>query len=1120
MTQQSLKKCWLREGKENRQIVNLNDLQKEFKKHSFKNEDDVKIGFYSEIVNPILKEFNPLLAYAFHNENTLKSGGRTDATFQNVSFEYKQYNYFRKEFGIQEALYGRNDSDHGLYDYIISSADFTTEDSIERKTSTILQGIGVGFDGVKFIFARFIPTTQKNKICTKKLKKESQITENLNLEFRYEVKDFMSGLKRLVLILKQQEKITLNKQTLCDVINPKSDFVKSSIWELYKEIDLCVNNIETVNNRVKTLYKEWDRVFGVMYGEDDEATDFTEVSSKIREIYNIRVDCSLDGKMYLFSMQTFFNIFLKLLIYSFLSELVDPMFEPNIEMEKQDINRLFDGESNDSCRLVDNFFECHFLEWFTFTNEDFDVHIINKAMEIINTFDLSTFVLKLESVQDVLQEVYMGLIPSEMRYLLGEYFSPDWIVEHALDMVGYTGDIEASIMDPTAGSGPFLTQAIKRVIKKNNGILTQEDVRKITQNIVGFDINPISVVAAKANYILILFSAYFNSCDEEFDKAVSIPVFIADSILAPVVYTEVNSETLNLETSVGKVEIPKFDNLSEGSAFLKLLSQVIDDRTMKKEVFLNLVEGKGLIKKADREIVSVLFDKLYNLHRAGQDSFWPIIFRNSYAPIMIRNKFDYVVGNPPWITWKSMSKSYREGTLSIWQSYGIFEKNAYDKKTTHDDFEMAVTYVAIDQYLKNGGKMVFLLPASFLKSTKGGEGFRKFEIVRNEQNVPFSVLAVDDFTGVRLFTVPTVAVKFKKGTKMKFPMKQYRVHSQIGGKTKIDSHAAWNEVSKIIESKTVQAEPVDRSNLQSAWLTLEDMSFAHNVLNTNVPRFYKGRKGIEPAGAKGVYILKTPIKTSEGYLKIENDMSRQRRQDIIDKGINVGIVEETYVYPMLGGRNISRWVVKSNEFMLVPHTSEYKYGIPEEILAKTAPETFQWLNYYHDELLATRIQNGKFFDPTKQPFYRLDNVGEYTYSPYKVLWKEQTGSMAAVVVSSYLKSIPNAINGIFSQDKEIVVDSKVLMLDVYNEDEAHFVCGIINAPDIINIIDGYAVSTNRGIDVLKYIYIPKFDRENKLHMSIARCSKQIHGAMRKNDCNIVNSLEDTLNQKIHILFQR
>ncbi len=45
----------------------------------------------------------------------------------------------------------------------------------------------------------------------------------------------------------------------------------------------------------------------------------------------------------------------------------------------------------------------------------------------------------------------------------------------------------------------------------------------------------------------------------------------------------------------------------------------------------------------------------------------------------------------------------------------------------------------------------------------------------------------------------------------------------------------------------------------------------------------------------------------------------------------------------------------------------------------------------------------------------------------------------------------------------MVVDSKVLMLDVYNEMEAYYVCGIINSPSIIEVVDGYAISTNRGL---------------------------------------------------------
>lgn len=1092
--------------------MDFKKIEQEFKSNIFNNEDDIKIHFHSDIVKPILKKFNPEMANQYKSEDVLLSGGRTDATFQNISFELKRDNRFSSDSGINEALYGRDERDHGLYDYLISNAGITGMDNTDDITRKLLNGIGVGFDGRKFIFARFIPSSKKNLLNTSKVNIPVEL--NLNLDFHYEIKDFQSGLKRLFLILKQQDKRALNKKNLLAIINTKSKFVRKCILNTYKEIDFNLNNIDG-SNRVRTLYNEWNRVFGIMYGEDEEATDFTEVTSKIREAYGIQDDIEINSKMYLFSMQTFFNIFLKLLIYSFLSQLVNPGFSTKQELSKAEIDSLFDGTYDYGTNLVDNFFEAHFMEWFTYTCSGFEEEIVNDTLQIIDKFDLSTFVLKPENVQDILQEVYMELIPSKMRHLMGEYFSPDWIVEHVLDMAGYNGDIDKTLIDPCAGSGPFLTQSIKRIILKKKGVLTKEDIIKITNNIVGFDINPISVVSAKANYILIMFSAFFDNCDEEFGNPVSIPVFIADSILSPVVYTEENGDTLKLTTSVGELELPKFESFKKGNEFLKQLSYFIHEKP-KYEVFKNLMLGKKLIKEEDLPIVKNLFDRLYVLHRSGKDSFWPIILKNSFAPTMIGNKFDYVVGNPPWIAWKSMSKSYREGTLAIWQSYGIFEKNAYDKKTTHDDFGMAVTYVSLDQYLKNNGIMVFLLPASFLKSTKGGEGFRKFEIIRNGQNIPFSVLSVHDFSNVSLFTIPAVAIKFKKNIAMEYPMNDYNMISQVGRKSKIDTHSNWDDVNKKLSVEVLSAQPVDMSNNQSAWLTLNDMTFANNVLDVSKPRYYKGRKGIEPAGAKGVYILKEPRKCDNGLLEIENDITRQRRQDIIDKGINKGKIEENYIYPMLGGRNISKWKVKSNEFMLVPHTSQYKYGIPEEELAKECPETYQWLDFYHDELLKTRIQNGKFFNPKIQPFYRLDNVGEYTYSPYKVLWKEQTGSMSAVVVSTYYNSVPNPNTDIFTDDKIIVVDSKVLMLDVYDESEAYYVCGIINSPNITDVIDGYAVSTNRGVDVLKYVAIPKFNTNNELHKKISEISKAIH-ELAKNDEDY-SKMEKELQEEVHKLF--
>lgn len=1094
--------------------MDLVKLEEEFKRNHFNTEDDVKIHFHSEIIKPLLEELNPAMARQYRSEDNLLAGGRTDATFQNISFELKKFRYFRSGKGIKEALRGRNARDHGLYDYIISNAGISQSDTSKEKVFKLLNSIGVGFDGSSFIFARFVPSPVSRKLDTSKLK--ISIEESLPVAFCHEVRDFASGLKKLALLLKQQDRIALNKKNLISIINPKSLFVRDSIKIIYDELQFNLNDLDGAT-RVRTLYKEWDRVFGTMYGEDDEATSFTEVSSVIKETYGYDDTAAIDSKVYLFALQTFFNMFLKLLIYSFLAQLVSPAFRAE-SLSKPQIDKLFDGELNKYESLVNNFFESHFMEWFTYTCSEskFDTTVVNSILEVVNQFDLSTYILKPEEIQDILQEVYMELIPAEMRHLMGEYFSPDWIVEHALDLVGYEGDIEKTLIDPAAGSGTFLTHAIKRIVARSGGKLSREDIDKIVHHVIGFDINPISVVSAKANYILAVFSSCDDTVFENFADPVDIPIYIADSILSPVVYTEESELTLSINTSVGKFQIPKFEDYKLASEFLKNLNQHIDDRC-DFEIFWNTVDNRFVDTKY-RSVVEELFNRLYVLHRAGNDSFWPIILRNSFAPILIGNKFDFVVGNPPWIAWKSMSKSYREGTLEIWKSYGIFEKNAYDKKTTHDDFGMAVTYVAVDKYLKEKGNMVFLLPASFLKSTKGGEGFRKFSITRFGQNIPFSVDAVDDFSNVKLFTIPTIAVKITKGTAMQYPMNAYHVWEQTGKKSPFDSHAKWAEVEKKLRVKTLSAQPVDGNDRQSAWLTLSDMKFANRVLDPSKPRFYSGRKGIEPAGAKGIYLLKKPVRSRDGLMLIENCIERQRRKDFLKKGVHKEKIEETYIFPMLGGRNIAKWQVKSNEYMLVPHTPRYKYGIPVKELAKTAPRTSDWLNFYHDELLASRIQNGKFFNQDTQPYYRLDNVGEYTYAPYKVLWKEQTGSMSAVVVGSYLESVPNADETLFSEDKTIVVDSKVLMLGLEDCAEAHYVCGIINAKDIVDVIDGYAISTNRGVDVLRYLAIPEFDSSIRTHQTIADISEEIHAKYRQGDLSGVEELERQLNTAVRDLF--
>lgn len=1079
--------------------INITELSKNFHSKQLLTEDDVKINTYSDIILPIQKVFAPNMV--FKSEHKYLKGGRVDGTISNLVIEYKKKGYFQTLKGRYEALYGRKqeENDSGLYQYIINSVDG------KKINDTLLDTFGIGFDGEQWLVACFIKSKESNELDLTRTRFEEfygQEKIKTNYRFKYKVFPFKEGIEQIVTLISATEKIKLSKENLSYMFNPKSEIVSSGVMELYEILQKQLKI--SFPQRTTTLYNEWDRTFGSMFGDEKQETEFNATSSAIKKLYGIDDDLLVEFKPFLFATQTYFNIVLKMLIDSFIRKITIPFAQNDFHLSWSEIVELFEGRETKNSTIIANFFEIHYYEWFTYLSDEKDQIIITKIIknisDTVNKFDLATYIIRPEDVQDILQEIYMALIPDKVRHLLGEYFSPDWIVEHSLDRVGYFGNINKKIIDPTCGSGAFVIQALKRVLAQKNNQINFSEAKQITNNIVGFDLNPISAVSAKANYILTLFSS-INEPIENISDPITIPIYISDSVLSPIVYSEEAEDVFTAKTTVADFVIPKFDNFSEANNFLDELSYSIDN-TRGFNVFEKLVLKKYNLTSHQKLVVKEMYEKMTSLHRSAKDSFWGRILKNSFAPVMLKQKFDYVVGNPPWIAWKAMSKTYREGTLKVWKSYGIFEKNAYDKKTTHDDFGMAVTYVALDQYLKNGGKLYFLLPWTFIKSTKGGEGFRKFKITRNEQQIPIEVKLIDDFNDIKIFkpkhTVRTIGILLYKGKTTTYPMQNW-FEWNYKKKVNFDAHYNWDTVKGYIISKQLVAKPIDSSNLQSAWLTLpkDEYNFSdHMLLNGKKPS-YKGRKGIEPAGAKGVYILKKPELVQDG-LKIINDMTRQRRADLKSKGEHEGIIENDFVYPMLGGRNIQRWKVVSNEYMLVPHKHNTPYGLDEEILVAEAPRTYEWLEYYKKGLLASRIQSGKFFNPEKQPWYRLDNVGEYTFSKYKVVWKEQAKSFAAVAIGEYSTLPDNDLKLFDNKDKPVVVDSKVLMLATNSMQEAYYVTGVLNAPIVRDIIDAYAVGLNRGVDVLKNIKIPKYDDTNSIHQKIVEVSAKIHQLAKKN----------------------
>uniref|UniRef100_UPI00402AC0D1 N-6 DNA methylase n=1 Tax=Turicimonas muris TaxID=1796652 RepID=UPI00402AC0D1 len=522
---------------------------------------------------------------------------------------------------------------------------------------------GVGFDGKSFVFARFIPTQKIKKITLSKGSLSKEVKElSLPLEFKYEVFDLESGIERLKLLIRQRDKVSLTKEALSRAISPNQAVVRANVNAIYRVL-LESFDSQNPSNRVITLYREWEKVFGVLYGNEQQQTDFVSFEQPLKDLYQIdeALFTVFDIKKYLFSLQTYFNIVIKLLVNNFLKRLINPEFEMGNALRRATLKDLFEGREGKQQEVVDNFFEIHFYEWFVFTDK-FDMSVIQTSIEIINSFETSSFLLKPENMQDILQEVYMGLIPTEMRHLMGEYFTPDWAVEFVLEKVGYTGSINDRICDPTCGSGAFLLQSLKKVTAQQK-IETQQQIDLITTNIVGFDINPISAIAAKANYILALLSNIAEDRTNVLTNPIHIPIYITDSVLTPVVYSEQNKTQLVVKTHLGDFVLPKFSSQKDANAFLDILSEYvlnaeISGYSVTLKGFTAAISRLALNCEKDTELCLTLFEKLCTLHTAGKDSFWGKIFKNNFAPIIIDKKFDFVVGNPPWISWKSMSKTY------------------------------------------------------------------------------------------------------------------------------------------------------------------------------------------------------------------------------------------------------------------------------------------------------------------------------------------------------------------------------------------------------------------------------------------------------------------------------
>ena len=257
-------------------------------------------------------------------------------------------------------------------------------------------------------------------------------------------------------------------------------------------------------------------------------------------------------------------------------------------------------------------------------------------------------------------------------------------------------------------------------------------------------------MAARTNYLIAL-----RDLIGHVDK-VEIPVYLCDSILTPAEYGDLFMGKLGkakeLKTAAARFLIPVeiAHNREAVGKYAEQLEFCVKNGFSAKE-FIQRCQDEGLSVNAEG-LHSDLYRELVRLDKANKNGVWARIIKNAFAPLFISD-VDYVAGNPPWVNWENLPSSYRSDTQQLWRNYGLFTLTAAQGRMGggKKDLSVLFLYTSIDRYLKNGGRLGFVITQTIFQTTGAGEGFRNFSYSTKGVSVPFAVKRVHDMVAIKPF---------------------------------------------------------------------------------------------------------------------------------------------------------------------------------------------------------------------------------------------------------------------------------------------------------------------------------------------------------------------------------
>lgn len=776
---------------------------------------------------------------------------------------------------------------------------------------------------------------------------------------------------------------------------------------------------------VQVAYEQWHRLLAIAYGE------------------------AFEGREEEFLVHTYLSVLAKVLAYEVLTG--------DDYIDDSELRGLLTGSIFDD-RNVYNFVEQDFFAWVAEPKHLEPLRpMLQAIVQQVGRYDFSNV------DEDILKGVYQELTDLDTRHALGEYYTPDWLCEKVVEELPF--ERYTRVLDPACGSGSFLRASVARLRREFPDLTPRE----LSEQVVGIELHPLSVQIAKTTLLLALGPGVGSE-----RSPVRLRVYLANTLWVPEgavnlfgedFVASIDGQRQSLSTKV--LEEPALFDAAVAVAD-DLATREVNGATVTRKALANGVKQRygAALEPAALDGFWKIKDSLRDAKAAGRDSIWRFILQNTYKPFFLRDQFDFVVGNPPWLTYSGITVAdYQDEIAELAEKYGVLPGS----KANRPHLEIAAVFLAhcARMFLKPKGKLAFVLPRSFLSADH-------HKTTRSGQAQWFRLTAIWDLDGVSpLFPVPACVLFAERAHALRKPPTDGLPGFEAKGRLS-DHNATWEEAE-------------DRLTFTPTTWYLGYLG-KRTAFITRKPS--KGRK----TNAYKDHFRQGATIVWRNFYFIE---VTQNVPDLIDRSVAVrsdpsidvrkghplsGRVHSRFLYRTAQAKSLLPFTLLDPSLVVLPiEVQDGALGLltPQQLADNGFLDTADWFErieaIWNEERTERAAKSGVTFLDYLDYQSKLTN--QRLSTPYIVQYNSSGKDANACVVEQG------------AHDRPFVVDYKAYWYGTKDEDEAYFLAAFLNADEPNRLIKDFQ---SRGLfgarDVSKVILdvpLPRYDPKVRRHKRLA-----------------------------------